>query len=470
MLWGLRGNKWHGQCLCYFDSPREKAPSHQRLRSFWGLLSKLGGHALSMKFIPLYLKCLTSLLVLTGLGMEAQGQTATWNNTVTGAWQEPTNWTWSGTPTPYPTLPTTTTPVILRNGGTITLKDTNQSAAAFTIGNGRLEVTRESTGGVLGVTGAFNIAEAAGTTGSVLLDGVGSVINKITTGQTFVGGRGNGSMTVSNGAKFASSITFHVARYGTATGYLNVKNGGDLALSTMIMGYQGNATVLVEGGGLVKTSASYIAGYGPDGNRAAGTAHVTVTGTGSKWTATSYHVGHSGVGTLLVKDSGVVENSVIGYIGFQNSGGDIAGVIYGTGTATIESGGVWKSTGGLLIGTNGSSGILNVATGGLMQAGSTGAGTITLGDGGAINIGANPLLAEAVPVAPGILSAATITTPIPPSPTSDFTVATSATGPALTLFHTDEPIPKPQGSLRAKFEKEMRQAASWPNVGYDPQQ
>lgn len=377
-----------------------------------------------MKLTLFYLKCLSSLVVVTGLGQVAQGQTATWNNTGTGAWQEPANWTWSGTPTPYPSLPTATTPVALNNGGTITVQDTSQTSAALSINNGRLEVTKDSTGGVLGVTGTFYIADAVGSTGSVLLDGAGSVINKITIGQTFVGGRGNGTLTVSNGAKFTSSITFHVARYGTATGFLNVKSGGEVALSNLLLGYQGNATVLVESGGLIKTTATYIAGYGQDGNRSAGTASTIVTGTGSKWTAASFYVGHSGVGTLVVKDLGMVENTGVGYIGFYNGLADATPApIYGTGTATIESGGIWKSNGGLLIGTSGSTGTLNVATGGLMQAGATGTGTITLGDGGTVNIGANPLLPDAVPVAPGIISAATITT--------------SATGRALTLFHTD---------------------------------
>ncbi|MEN3942960.1 PEP-CTERM sorting domain-containing protein [Prosthecobacter sp. SYSU 5D2] len=376
-----------------------------------------------MKLIPFSLKCLLGLLIATGLGQVAQCQTATWNNTGTGAWQEPTNWTWSGA-TPYPSLPTTTTPVLLNNGGTITVQDTSQSAAAFSINSGTLEVTKASSGGMLTVTGTFYIADAAGSTGSVLLDGAGSVINKTTSGQTMIAARGNGSLTVSNGGKFTTTITTHVGRYAGSNGLLNVKSGGEMAVGTLLMGYQGAATVLVENGGLVKTAGAYVAGYGQDLNRNAGTANVTVTGTGSKWTATSFYVGHSGVGSLVVNDSGVVENSSTAYIGFYNGAeGASPAPIYGTGTATIETGGAWRSTGALSIGTGGSTGTLNVATAGLMQVGAAGAGTITLGAGGAVNIGADPLLADAVPAAPGIISAATLTS--------------TAAGRALTLFHSD---------------------------------
>ena len=380
--------------------------------------------------IPLY-RCLLGILVYAGLSLQAMAQTATWNSTGTGLWTETSKWNWTGT-APGTALPDAATSILLSNGGTISLKDTTQSILGLTMNNGRLDITKETTGGILGVGGAIIFGSNSGTNSFITVDGLGSELNKTGATQLHLGSSGTATLTVSNQGKVTSSGTIHVGlgnSAGIGTGILNVNTQGQLiTTTTFILGYRGNGTMNVESGGFVKSPNGFIAGYGQDANRVQGTAAVKVSGTGSKWEVGILYVGHSGTGSMVVEDNGVVASSSTTAIGFYNAGsatgatGPPAPTKYGTGTVTVRTGGQWQSTGAVSIGTTGGTGTLNVASLGRVNVGG-GAGTITVGSTGVMNIGGNPLL-DAAPLAPGLVFAATIT-------------GGGFYDPALNFFHND---------------------------------
>lgn len=371
------------------------------------------------------------LLLLPG---RARAQTATWNGPGSGieAWVATDKWNWTGT-APAAGLPDTATSVVVGNNGTIRFQDTTAEIRALTMNNGHIQLLKELAGGsVLNVREALLLGNGTGTVSTLVVDGAGVELNKTTsTSQMQIGVSGTGTLTLSNGGKMTSAGAVHVglgsSNGATGTGTLNVNTGGQAIInSTFMLGHRGNGTMNIETGGYVKSTNGYLAGYGQDSNRIRGTALVKVNGQGSKWDTGILYVGHTGTATMIVEEGGAVNNTGTSWIGYFNAGPVGAQVLptqYGSGKVTVRSGGVWQSTGAMGIGTSGSTGTLNVSDQGRVNVGG-GLGTITLGAGGWLNIGADPQLEGAVPLAPGIVSAATITS-------ADYEART------LTFFHTD---------------------------------
>jgi T5SS/PEP-CTERM-associated repeat protein len=423
---------WHGQCLnnTYpLNRLSENSPH-----------AALGVHApdsMVMRYVHLSKTHLLLGLILCLLAsVSARAQTASWNKTGIQSWTTAANWSWTGS-VPAGGLPDSATTVALSNGGTIQLKDTSQSISAYTMSNSRLEIIQGSGTSVLTVANAVTLGAGSGVS-SVLIDGLGSELNKtLATGQVHIGSStGATTLTISNQGKLTSAGAVHLGLATSLTGAastLNVNTGGQMIVnSTFMIGYRGNGTMNIESGGYVKSTNGFIAGYGPDANRIQGKAEVKVSGEGSKWDVGAIYVGHTGTGTVIVENGGMINSTSIGWIGYFNNGpttGTPPPTQYGDGTVTVQTNGIWQSTGNLNVGTQvttgdypgTSKGTLNVATGGRVNIGA-GSGIITLGDDGWMNIGSNPLLDGALPVGPGIVSAASIT---------------GGVGRTLTLFHND---------------------------------
>lgn len=122
---------------------------------------------------------------------------------------------------------------------------------------------------------------------------------------------------------------------------------------------------------------------------------VVVTGEGSQWHNTSFlYVGHTGSGSLLIQDGGLVSNLSSGIIGMNASSAGVAEVT-GAGSA-------WNNAGTLIVGRDGA-GTLIVANEGRVNA-----STVTLGGNaggsGTLIIGGN------TPTAPGTVVANAILT------------------------------------------------------------
>lgn len=366
------------------------------------------------------------------LSSSSWGQTATWNGTGIGNWTDTAKWTWSGGAAPASGLPESANTAVIGNSHTVQFIDTAATITALTMNNGRFEMTRNSGTSILTVSNAVTLGNTAGTHSVMVLDGLGTELIKGATGQFHVGSNGSATLTVQNQAKVTSGNGFHVGLGSATASTMNVTTGGQVIVnSTFMIGHRGNGIVNVTEGGYLKTSNGYLSGYGQDSNRSRGTSLLKVSGLNSKWDVGLVYVGNAGSGTILVEDQGQVISTNSVYIGYFNAGGTtqpFPAPSYGTGVLTVQTNGLFKAASGLHIGTAGGTGTLNVASGGRVEVNngtgtSNGVGTITVGGLGSINIGANPLLPEAVPTAPGILSAATLTS--------------AEAGRLVTFFHTD---------------------------------
>lgn len=123
----------------------------------------------------------------------------------------------------------------------------------------------------------------------------------------------------------------------------------------------GTLNIGVSGGdtGIVNSFSGIIAtSTGSEG-------HVVVTGEGSQWTNDAFlYVGHTGNGTLLIRDGGLVSNLSTGYIGYNALS---SGRVEVTGP-----GSTWDTANRLDIG---------------LGIGRSGAGTLIVADGGIVNSG-----------------------------------------------------------------------------------
>lgn len=124
----------------------------------------------------------------------------------------------------------------------------------------------------------------------------------------------------------------------------------------------GTLNIGVSGGetGIVQSYSGFVA------STADSEGHVVVTGDGSHWDNTSFlYVGHTGNGTLLIRDGGLVTNLSTGFIGFN---------ALSSGTVEVTGpGSTWNTANSLGIGRDGA-GTLIVADGGVVNA-----RTVTLG-------------------------------------------------------------------------------------------
>ncbi len=197
----------------------------------------------------------------------------------------------------------------------------------------------------------------------------------------FVGYQGNGTLDITGGGSFSSSGDF--IGFGTSsTGVATVDGPGSTWTNAwdLDVGVHGSGTLNITNGGTVTNRNAYLGSFASDS-----TGIVTVDGAGSTWTDSEYLlVGYQGSGTLNITDGGAVSNDSIGAIGVQPGS---------TGEATVDGdGSTWTSGTELYVGYE-SSGTLNITDGGLVSV----AGALTIdfdsnGDG-FINMSTGGMLA-----------------------------------------------------------------------------
>ena len=290
------------------------------------------------------------------------------------------------------------------------------------------------------------IGNAAGSTGAVTISGVGSSWTH--SGDLFVGNSGTGSVALTNGSAVSSPSATYLGWISGSSGTVTVDGAGSIWTnsSRFWVGISGTGSLSITNGGVVSN-----AGSGDLGGSTTGSGTVTVNGTGSSWTNSGdLTVGNNGTGSLTITSGGAVSNNN-GAISY-NSGGSGTATVNGagsswtnsgylsvgeggTGSLTITNGGAVSNTYGYLGLNIGSSGtatvdgvgstwintnpfyVGNSGTGSLTLKNSgivtvnSGAGTVTLGKNsgaaGTLNIGA----AAASPAAAGgVVNAAGITT------------------------------------------------------------
>lgn len=227
-------------------------------------------------------------------------------------------------------------------------------------------------------------AQSVSSTG-VLSPGPASTPVWVVGGDLTVGDGAGGTLTLTGGATVSNEFGFVGSNGGT--GVITVSGGDALGNPStwtssfpISVGYSGTGTVLINGGGLVRSDQGLI---GNDSGSGPGTGTVTVSGRdasgrASTWAAeNNIYVGFLGTGTLNILDGGVVTTSLPG-------GGNAAGFVGyfsgSTGTVNISS-----STGDISTWT-----IRDY-----LSIGDAGTGTVNIDKGGLIHVGSDVLVSRA---------------------------------------------------------------------------
>jgi T5SS/PEP-CTERM-associated repeat protein/autotransporter-associated beta strand protein len=282
------------------------------------------------------------------------------------------------------------------NNTTISQAISGSGSGSFTkTGAGNLELTGPGTlpgntfvdGGQLEITGGGLVTNTTGfigvftgSTGAVTVSGTDSAGNPspstwTNSGALFVGYVGDGTLDVTGGGLVTNSFDGFIGRVAGSTGAVTVSgtdSAGNPSPSTwtnsgqLFVGSLGNGTLDVTGGGLVTNTAGFI------GASTGSTGAVTVSGTDSAgnpspstWTnSDELRVGSLGNGTLDVTGGGLVTNSFTGYIGWDT--GSIGAVtVSGTDSAGNPSPSTWTNSSQLFVGNLGN-GTLDITGGGLV--------------------------------------------------------------------------------------------------------
>ena len=256
-------------------------------------------------------------------------------------------------------------------------------------------------GGTLLGQGAIYLGRdnASGGTGTLNISGTGSNVTLTTASDAlFVGYTGTGALNISNGGQLTNDGYAYVGHQPGSSGTVIIDGAGSVWTSfgpaTVIGGNDGNAAggtggVTVRNGGTFNTFDALL-GNDLDGV-SKGT--VNVTGAGSTWNANSIFVGYAGTGTLNITNGGTVNT---------NGSLSIAECFCSTGTLNVSGRSTLAIGGNLLIGNSGT-GTMTVSgagtavtTGGDLSAGVSGTATLTIRDGAsvAINGGGTSFIAQ----------------------------------------------------------------------------
>lgn len=273
-----------------------------------------------------------------------------------------------------------------------------------------------SSGGTVTVDGTANVYLGffADNTGSITIDGAGSVWNATSSGEMVIGGNtsapgvgngGTGTVSVLNGGALNMQGALFLGRGQSSggNGTLNVSGAGSAvslttAFESLFVGVTGTGTVNINNGGrLTNDGVAYVGFY------QGSTGTVIVDGAGSTWTSNGVATviggndasAAGGTGTVTVRNGGTF-NTGAAYLGFDLTGtavgtvnvtgagstwnaSDISVGYSGTGTVNIASGGTVNATGAVSIGECAcASGTVNVSGGSTLGIGTN----LTVGDFG----------------------------------------------------------------------------------------
>lgn len=205
-------------------------------------------------------------------------------------------------------------------------------------GDGHLTISEGATVSNTG-TNAYNyIANSADSIGTVTVTGAGSGWNGV--GSLYVGHKGNGSLTLSEGATASGFGYTYIGHSSDSTGTVEVTGtGSDWNGSYLYVGYLGEGHLTISDGATASSTLSYI------GNSAGSYGTVTVTGTGSGWNSTStFSIGESGEGHLTISDGATI----------TSKGGTIGNKVDSSGTVEVTGAGSgWTNSTGIAVGSSG---------------------------------------------------------------------------------------------------------------------
>jgi T5SS/PEP-CTERM-associated repeat protein len=346
-----------------------------------------------------------------------------WTGATSADWFTSTNWT-AGTPTSATNVEIeqgspNANPTIGINGtsnaaasamveigattgttGLVTLSTTNANPASWTIGGnltlgeGGIGTINISNGATLTTANRTTIGFNAGATGTLTIDGVGSLWNaQVNSTAIIVGQGGTGFLGITNGAVVETTgrsgdveIGFGSGSTGTVTvgsaaspnlaNPSTLTNVGGNQPGNLLVGDGGNGTLTINKDGAV--SGFFGATLG---NQSGSQGTVTVNGGSLNVTFLStgvLTVGDAGQGTLTIENGGTV-TSGFGQIAVLSGSAGSSATVTGAGST-------WNSTGGVTVG-QADTGSLSILAGGTVNIASTGEFTVGGSFGGANGTG-----------------------------------------------------------------------------------
>ncbi|NJL19320.1 MAG: hypothetical protein HC901_03335 [Bdellovibrionaceae bacterium] len=267
------------------------------------------------------------------------------------------------------------------SSGTATVAGTGSvwnSSNIFVVGNTVQGTLNISLGGTVNSAGTNEIGGFLSGTGTVNVDGAGSLWNQ--TGTLIFGDESaaSGTLNITNGGKTTSqNVTMAEAAGSVAAATINGTTSEWSITGGLIIGNEAGATVTVQNGGLLTTNGTTTTLAAVN----TGVGIVNVTGAGSQWSAGTVRIGQLGDGTVNVTNGGTVNASstTIGNNGgftselivngtgslYNNTGNMFVGGNTGTGEVKLSSGGRLSVTGNLTLGQlNNATGRIIIGTGG----------------------------------------------------------------------------------------------------------
>ncbi len=238
------------------------------------------------------------------------------------------------------------------------------------------------TGGTLSVLTMY-VGHSAGSNGTYRNNSAhGEVLGRLDVGRD-----GNATMIVENGGVLSSNLA-RIGNGSQSTGVATVTGSSSTWTNEteLIIGEDGSGILTVSNGGQLISGTTWLAYNAP------ATGNVTVTGAGSKWINNGHaFVGVDGTAALTVSNGGSVSN-VSGFVGSGSAG---------NGTVTITGvGSEWRNEASLYIGGDaslaGGSGVVNILEGGKVFA-----GVLKTWPSGSINLSSGELTSSSMDITTG---------------------------------------------------------------------
>jgi fibronectin-binding autotransporter adhesin len=221
-----------------------------------------------------------------------------------------------------------------------------------TYGTGTLHIRSGSS-----VTSSYgDVGEMANSNGLVNIDGAGSQWRNNTYLNVGHGAGSNcqGTVNITNGGLLSNGRT-SIGQYSGGTGTVTVDGDGSLLTtrgSTLYVGQWGTGTMTVSNGAAVQCGDAYV------GYDSAATGNVTIEGSGTAWNVSGSLTGGAGNATLTIRDDAMVlVGGVLDWGSFVNmsrggqlalvgSAGDLTGfltLISGDGVIRYWNGAAWSN-------------------------------------------------------------------------------------------------------------------------------
>lgn len=272
-------------------------------------------------------------------------------------------------------------------GAKVTLINASGKLQGLNVGAGGTGTLNANTMAVV-TAGSTNIGTPYYTeigSGLANVDGAGTELN---TTMLTVGDREQGTLNITNSGTVNSSGAGMLGNTASLTGNASVIGNGDGTVNVsshsqwnLINAGGARQTLTVGGSGTgtlnINTTGTVTAGNTTIGSTVTGTGTVSVNGTDAVLNTVALTTGSNGTGTLTITDSGVVDSTGAGVIG---------GTTGSTGVVDVSSDGQWNllnaaGAGQTLTVGSGGTGTLNINTTGTVTAGNTNIGNAATGVG-----------------------------------------------------------------------------------------